>query len=115
MTAIWYVPMNTNIAPFNNLKARQARQLRHRQERGGEALRRQAARPPTCTILPPGFPGYVESCAYNKGTGSKYNGPDLAKAKALVKASGTKGDGGRHRGHQRPGELGGRSRTCRAS
>ena len=24
LTAIWYLPMNTNIAPFNNLKARQA-------------------------------------------------------------------------------------------
>ena len=24
LTADWYVPMNVNIAPFNNLKARQA-------------------------------------------------------------------------------------------
>ena len=47
---------------------------------------------PTCTILPPNFPGHVDNCVYNKGTGSTYAGPDLAKAKALVKASGTLGE-----------------------
>jgi peptide/nickel transport system substrate-binding protein len=46
---------------------------------------------PTCTILPPGFPGYSPSCAYNSNGSSKYAGPDIKKAKALVKASGTFG------------------------
>jgi peptide/nickel transport system substrate-binding protein len=47
---------------------------------------------PTCTILPPAFPGYLKYCAYNSKTSSTYAGPDLKKAKALVKASGTLGD-----------------------
>ena len=92
LTADWYIPMNVNLAPFNNLKARQA--LNYAIDKnaaiklfGGKLLAQ-----PTCTILPPGFPGFVQSCAYNKGSGSTYAGPDLAKAKALVKASGTKGD-----------------------
>jgi len=45
----------------------------------------------TCTIFPKGFPGHTSFCGYTKGGGSKYNGPDIAKAKALVAASGTKG------------------------
>ena len=84
--------MNVNLAPFNNLKARQA--LNYAIDKnaaiklfGGKLLAQ-----PTCSILPPGFPGYVQSCAYNKGSASTYSGPDLAKAKALVAASGTKGD-----------------------
>ncbi len=91
LTADWYLPMNTNLAPFNNLKARQA--LNYAIDKnaaiklfGGKLLAQ-----PTCTILPPGFPGYVQSCAYNKGGSASYAGPDLAKAKALVAASGTKG------------------------
>ena len=92
LTADWYLPMNVNLAPFNNLKARQA--LNYAIDKnaaiklfGGKLLAQ-----PTCSILPPGFPGYVQTCAYNKGSGSAYQAPDLAKAKALVRASGTKGD-----------------------
>jgi peptide/nickel transport system substrate-binding protein len=91
LTADWYLPMNTNIAPFNNLKARQAVNYAIDKNAAVSLFGGKLLASPTCTILPPGFPGYVQSCAYNKGTGSKYNGPDLAKAKALVKASGTKG------------------------
>jgi peptide/nickel transport system substrate-binding protein len=91
LTAVWYLPMNTNIAPFNNVKARQA--LNYAIDKnaavslfGGSQLAQ-----PVCTVLPPGFPGHIDFCGYTKGGGSTYNGPDLAKAKALVKASGTAG------------------------
>lgn len=92
LTADWYLPMNVNIAPFNNLKARQAVNYAIDKNAavtldGGTQLAT-----PTCTILPPNFPGHVDNCVYNKGTGSTYAGPDLAKAKALVKASGTLGE-----------------------
>ncbi len=91
LTADWYLPMNTNIAPFNNLKARQALNYAINKKNivslyGGTKLAN-----PTCTILPKGFPGHVDFCGYTKGGGSRYNGPDLAKAKALVADSGTKG------------------------
>jgi peptide/nickel transport system substrate-binding protein len=92
LTADWYAPMNVNIAPFNNLKARQAVNYALNKNSlvklyGGSLLA-----VPTCTILPPGFPGYLKYCAYNKNSSSTYAGPDIAKAKALVQASGTAGE-----------------------
>ncbi len=91
LTAFWYAPMNTNIAPFNNEKARQA--VNYAIDRnamvklfGGSVL---AA--PTCQVLPTGFPGHEDYCPYTKGGGPKYNGPDLDKAKALMAESGQKG------------------------
>jgi peptide/nickel transport system substrate-binding protein len=91
LTAFWYAPMNVNLAPFNNLKARQAVNWaidRNSIVRlyGGTNL---AA--PVCTILPPGFPGHVDSCDYTKGGGTTWKAPDLAKAKQLVQESGTAG------------------------
>jgi peptide/nickel transport system substrate-binding protein len=41
LTADWYAPMNVNIAPFNNLKARQAVNYAIEQELARGALRRQ--------------------------------------------------------------------------
>lgn len=92
LTADWYVPMNVNLAPFNNVKARQALNYAINKNDvvnlyGGAKLGQ-----PTCTVLPPGFPGYKAFCAYNSTTSSTYAGPNLTKAKALVKASGTAGD-----------------------
>jgi peptide/nickel transport system substrate-binding protein len=91
LTAMWYVPMNTRMAPFNNIKARQA--VNYAIDRssalrlfGGSNLGTVA-----CQILPVGFPGHVDYCPYTKNPGAKWSAPDLAKAKALVKASGTAG------------------------
>jgi peptide/nickel transport system substrate-binding protein len=91
LTAMWYLPMNVNIPPFNNVKARQAVNW---------ALDRNAAvrlyggpnlASPACTFLPPGFPGHVDFCDYTKGGGSTWKAPDIDKAKQLVQESGTKG------------------------
>jgi peptide/nickel transport system substrate-binding protein len=91
LTAFWYVPMNTNLAPFNNLKARQA--VNYAIDRratvnifGGPNLAS-----PSCQVLPPGFPGHKDYCPYTRNPGAKWSAPDVAKAKALVKASGTAG------------------------
>jgi peptide/nickel transport system substrate-binding protein len=92
LTADWYFALNTRRPPFNNLKARQA--INYAADRsayvkiaGGPSL---AA--PTCQILPPNFPGYKPYCPYTAGTDhTKWTGPDLAKAKQLVKESGTEG------------------------
>ncbi len=47
----------------------------------------------TCQILPPHFPGYRPYCPWNAGTKSQGSAvaPDLAKARALVAHSGTRG------------------------
>ena len=91
LTAFWYLAMNTNLAPFDNVKVRQAVNWavdRNAVVRlyGGPNL---AA--PVCTVLPPGFPGHVDFCDYTKGGGSTWKAPDLAKAKQLVQESGTAG------------------------
>ncbi len=91
LTAFWYLPMNTNLAPFDNVKARQA--VNWAVDRGavvklfgGEKLAQ-----PVCTFLPPEFPGHVDDCQYTKGGGTTWSAPDLDKAKALVQESGTAG------------------------
>ncbi|MEV7887659.1 ABC transporter substrate-binding protein [Streptomyces sp. NPDC002817] len=91
LTAFWYATLNVNMAPFNNKLARQA--INYAVDRsaivrlyGGTNLAS-----PACTILPPGFPGHVDSCDYTKGGGTTWKAADLAKAKALVKKSGTAG------------------------
>jgi peptide/nickel transport system substrate-binding protein len=91
LTAWWYLPMNTRLAPFDNEKARQA--VAYAIDRnalvkifGGPVL---AA--PVCQVLPPGFPGHEPYCPYTKEPGAKWTAPDMEKAKQLVEESGTKG------------------------
>jgi peptide/nickel transport system substrate-binding protein len=85
--------LNTRVAPFDRLDVRKA--LNYAIDRaaaversGGSAL---AA--PTCQVLPPDFPGYRPYCPYT-AAGAKsgtWKAPDLAKARALVAGSGTRG------------------------
>ncbi len=91
LTAFWYATLNVNTAPFDNKLARQA--INWAVDRsavvrlyGGTNLAS-----PACTILPPGFPGHTDACAYTKGGGKTWSAADLAKAKELVKQSGTAG------------------------
>jgi peptide/nickel transport system substrate-binding protein len=92
LTADWYFAFNTRQPPFNNVKARQAVNFAADRNAyvkigGGPSLA-----VPTCQILPPNFPGYKPYCPYTAGSDhTKWTGPDLAKAKTLVKASGTAG------------------------
>ena len=91
LTAFWYLPMNTNIPPFNNIKARQAVNWaidRNAMVKifGGTQLAQ-----PVCTILPPDFPGHVDNCQYTNPAGDTWQGPDLEKAKQLVQESGQAG------------------------
>ena len=89
--AFWYIPLNVNLPPFDNLKARQA--LAYAVDLrspvnffGGRNLAT-----PTCQVLPKGFPGYKPFCFYTKTPGEKWKGPDLARAQQLIEDSGTKG------------------------
>ena len=76
--------LNTRLAPFNDVRVRQAFNLavdRNRlvQINGGTIVGGEVA----CQFLPPNVNGYSAYCPYN--------GPDLAKARRLVAESGTKG------------------------
>jgi len=91
LTAFWYAPMNTNIPPFNSLKARQAVNYAINRNSAVKIFGGSQLASPSCQVLPPGFPGHQDYCPYTKNPGTKWSAPDLAKAKALVKASGTAG------------------------
>src|SRR5262252_4734431 len=91
LTAMYYAPMNVNIPPFNNLKARQAVNYAIDRNAAVKLFGGKVLAAPACQILPPGFPGYEPYCPYTKNPGTTWSAPDLAKAKALVKASGTAG------------------------
>ena len=91
MLAMSYLPMNTRIPPFNSLQARQA--VAFAIDRG--ALVKLAGGPalaePLCQILPPGLPGHEDYCPYTKNPGTQWSAPDLDRARALVRQSGTAG------------------------
>jgi peptide/nickel transport system substrate-binding protein len=93
LTAIYYMALNVNVPPFDNLQARQA--VDYAIERnayvkifGGPSLAQ-----PACQVLPPNFPGYKPYCPFtlHPSSGGKWSAPDLAKARQLVKQSGTQG------------------------
>ncbi|RWR27923.1 ABC transporter substrate-binding protein [Sinirhodobacter populi] len=91
LAAWWYAPMNTNLAPFNDVRVRQA--LNYAVDRdalvsifGGPALAQ-----PVCQVLPPDFPGHEDQCLYTLDPGTEWSAPDMDKALQLVEESGTKG------------------------
>jgi peptide/nickel transport system substrate-binding protein len=91
LTADWYVPMNVNIPPFNNLDARRA--VNYAIDRaavirlfGGPNLATAS-----CQVLPVGFPGHEDYCPYTKNPGAKWSAPDMTKAMDFMKKSGTAG------------------------
>ncbi|MBC7941710.1 MAG: ABC transporter substrate-binding protein, partial [Chitinophagaceae bacterium] len=91
LTAMYYLAMNTRLAPFDNLKVRQAVNFAVDRSAlvklyGGANLAT-----PTCQVLPPRFPGHEPYCPYTLQPGKAWSAPDMAKAKALVKESGTAG------------------------
>jgi peptide/nickel transport system substrate-binding protein len=91
LTAFWYLPMNTNLAPFDKLKARQAVNYAIDRNAAIKIFGGPRLATPSCQVLPPDFPGYKPYCPYTKNPGTKWTAPDVAKAKELVKESGTSG------------------------
>jgi peptide/nickel transport system substrate-binding protein len=91
LTAFWYLPMNVNLPPFNNLKARQAVNFAIDRNAAIKIFGGAKLATPSCQVLPPGFPGHQDYCPYTKNPGKTWSAPDLAKAKKLVKESGTAG------------------------
>jgi peptide/nickel transport system substrate-binding protein len=91
LTAFWYLPMNVNIPPFNNLKARQAVNYAIDRNAAIKIFGGPKLATPSCQVLPPGFPGYKPYCPYTKNPGTRWSAPDLARAKRLVQESGTAG------------------------
>jgi ABC-type transport system substrate-binding protein/DNA-binding SARP family transcriptional activator len=89
-----FAPLNTHIAPFNDVQVRRA--LNFAIDR--RALVRLFGGPVfatvTCQPITPGLPGYRRYCPYTRHprADGAYTGPDLAQARRLVAASGTAGE-----------------------
>jgi ABC-type transport system substrate-binding protein/DNA-binding SARP family transcriptional activator/streptogramin lyase len=81
--------LNTTLPPFSDVRVRQA--LNYAVDRNRLAAINDGTI--SCQILTPGVDGYKRYCPYTvepDSTGT-YHGPDLAEARRLVAASGTKG------------------------
>jgi peptide/nickel transport system substrate-binding protein len=86
-----YFFFNPSAPPFDDVRARQAVNYAIDRDRivqlsGDEAVS-------TCQALPPNFPGYRRYCPYTLDANREgtWTAPDLAKARRLVRASGTSG------------------------
>ena len=91
MLGYYYVMMNTHLAPFDDMRARQAMAMAINRRvlvnlYGGPALGT-----PLCHLLPDGMPGSAPTCPFTTNPGRDWTAPDLARARALVTASGTRG------------------------
>ncbi len=91
-TATFYLAVNPNKPPFDDIRARQALNYALDRNRVVQLVGEETARP-TCQVLPPNFPGYRRYCPYTLDPTSEgsWSAPDLAKARRLVAESGTAG------------------------
>jgi peptide/nickel transport system substrate-binding protein len=93
--ATYFVVLNTEAPPFDDVQVRQAMNLALDRDRIVQVLGGEEAAVPTCQQLPPNFPGYEPYCPYTSNPGPDGEGawtaPDLEEARRLVKRSGTEG------------------------
>ena len=87
-----YVVLNSSVPPFDDLRARRAFNYAFDRNTAIRIWGGPSTGHPTCQLMPPGMPSYQPYCPYTVGRpGGGYQGPDLARARALVRASGTRG------------------------
>jgi ABC-type transport system substrate-binding protein len=87
----YYFFLDTRRPPFTNIKARQAFNYAIDRARIIQLLGLGSAEAtPICQILPADFTGHQSYCPYTTGAqNGDWHGPDMGKARRLVKESGT--------------------------
>jgi peptide/nickel transport system substrate-binding protein len=85
--------MNTRVPPFDRLAVRRALNYAIDRDRVVRYAGGTLAAQKTCQIQPPTLPGYRPYCPYtvDPSSGGTWTGSDLAKARELVRRSGTSG------------------------
>src|SRR6201999_4447747 len=91
---IEFVPLNTHRRPFNDARVRRALNYAVDRRHIADLYGGSAFASPTCQPLAPGLPGYERYCPYTRHPthSGVWSAPDLATARALVAASGTRGE-----------------------
>jgi len=80
--ALWFLPLNTRLPPFDDVRVRQAFNLAVDRDASVKLFGGAHLAAPSCQILLPGLPGYQPYCPYKL---------DLPRARQLVAESGTAG------------------------
>jgi YVTN family beta-propeller protein len=87
-----FLTFNVRRPPFSNALARRAVNLAIDRAAVTRHLGGPGLSIPTCQVLPPHFPGYQAYCPWTRTPhDGRWHGPDIARARALVHASGTAG------------------------
>ena len=89
-----FLPLNTRLPPFNDVRVRRALNLAIDRRAIARMYGGNFVAVPACQPLLPGLLGYHRYCPYTRNASSDgaYHGPDLAAARRLVAASGTRGE-----------------------
>ena len=89
-----YIALNTRLPPFDDLRARQALNFAVDRQRLTALTAGQSLGVVTCQVLPPNFDGYRRTCPYtaDPNRAGTWTAPDLARARKLVRLSGTAGE-----------------------
>lgn len=92
--AVEFVPLNTHLAPFNDVRVRQALNYAINRAEMVQLYGGPNFATPTCQPIAPGLPGYVPYCPYtlHPSAAGAWSAPDMARARQLVAASGTLGE-----------------------
>jgi YVTN family beta-propeller protein len=92
--ATTFIFLNTRRPPFDDVRVRRAVSYAIDRRKIAELHGGPALAQPTCQAVPPTVPGYRPYCPYTVDVDANgdWKAPDLAKARALVSASGTKGE-----------------------
>jgi YVTN family beta-propeller protein len=88
-----YAWLNVHEAPFDDVRVRRAVNFAVDRTRMAAALGGPDTGSPACQLLPPGFAGYRPTCPFTAGPApaGTWIAPDVARARALVAASGRRG------------------------
>jgi YVTN family beta-propeller protein len=92
--AVEFVPLNTHLAPFNDVRVRQALNYAINRATIAKLNGGPSFATPTCQLIAPGLPGYRRYCPYalHPRADGAWSAPDMKRARQLVAQSGTRGE-----------------------